>query len=196
MASIPVSAVLADDSKEQVRQSVTALVNAPAYRMMGTFTDLHTKKVCIVTLECIRPDKMDLRYEQEGHITMETIAIGKKVYARQGTDGKFRAMPGDAAAMLVQMQSSSFQTFKAFTSVALVGHETLNGIPISIYKLAGSLERASSNTEIWISDKSHLPLKADAVGSVPDQQHGGRLVRQHVATTFTYGSQLKITPPK
>ena len=185
----------ADDATEQVRQSYKALIDAPAYRMTGTYTDLHNNNSGIVTLEYVGPDAMEVRWEQQGHIVSETIAIGKNIYVRQGMDGKFKETPGDAAAIVSRMRSTSLESFKGISNVVFVGHVPVNGEPSSVYKYKAELEGAHSNAKVWISNKTHLPLRSDSSVSYPPVKRNGEIIQQHVIVTITYGSSLKLTPP-
>ncbi len=197
-AAMFTTCAFADDPVEAIKAATKAQNDAPAYRMKIVSTDPATKKVNTITLENVNPDKMHMKVEDGATTQMELVSDGQKTFMAQG-GGKMTEAPPQVAAMIVQSRKTA--TLDAITKMAqdvkFTGHDTVGGVPASVYSFSSDAMGMHSSTKLWISDKDHRPLKAEGEtkGQMQTGAPGGQEVNRQMAITFDYDPNIKITLP-
>ncbi len=85
-----------------------------------------------------------------------TIYDGSKIYVQ--VDGKWHNSPMTVQETIDQMNESRK---KAKSTCESAGSETVDGVAATVYTVHSVTERGISDTRLWVSDSSGLPLKAD-----------------------------------
>ena len=181
----------AQDPMDALKQSTQSLNDVPAYRMKIVSSNPTTKQTSTITMEKVNPDKMHMK--MEGPMAMELITDGHKTFMAQGGAPMTEA-PAQMAQMIVEANKTNSidMVTKMAKDVKLTGHETLGGVPASVYTFSSDMMGLHATNKMWISDKDHHPLKTEgeAKGSA-----GGQTVDQQTVVTFDYDPNIKITLP-
>ncbi len=192
------SVAWAADPKDDVVAAMKAQNDAPAYRMKMTSTDNSSKAVTSITLESVNPDGLHMKSEAGGVTTMELISDGKRTMMSQG-GGALQEAPAGMSAMIGQARkSATMETMiQAAKDVKLAGHESVNGVPATIYTFGTEMMGLQSTNKLWVSDKDHRPLKSEgeAHGDVQMGSQPGQKVDQKVAIAYEYDPSIKIVLP-
>ena len=183
----------AADPKADIVASMKAQNDAPAYRMKMTSTDPNTKAVTAITLESVNPDGMHMKTEAGGKVVMEMLTDGKRTLMSQG-GGDLQDAPPQVASMIGQARKTATMEamIQTATDVKVAGHETVNGVPTTVYTFATEMMGLHSTNKLWVSDKDHRPLKSEG------EAHGdmqGQKVDQVVAVAYDYDPSIKIVLP-
>lgn len=197
---LPLSAAFAggDDAKDALKKAQAARLDAPSVRMTMVFTDLSTNSVTSMIVDYVKPASGHMKVVVSGKPMTEMVTDGQKTFIRQG-DAPYREAPTNVGALMLQShQSAALEALIATSSdVKLVGHETLNGTPASIYTFKTTGLGLDTAVKLWIADSTSLPLKSESatkgemqVGSSP-----GREVNRTSTVQFEYDPMLKITLP-
>lgn len=197
---MPIGAAFAggDDAKDALKKAQAARLDAPAVRMTMVFTDLSTNSVTSMIVEYVKPSSGHTKVVVSGKPMTEMVTDGQKTFMRQG-DAPYREAPTNVGALMMQSRQSAALDALIDTSsdVKLLGHETINGTPASIYTFKTTRLGLDTTAKIWIADSTNLPLKSESethgemqVGSSP-----GREVNRTSTVTFEYDPTLKITLP-
>ncbi len=200
---VPVAALLAttfcatvraDDAKDALVAAEKAAKDTPAYRMKVTSTDPAKKVDTVMTVEVVNPDTMHLKSEMGGQPQMEVYSDGQKVFMSQA-GGAMQEAPAQIGAMMKQTrdQLSGGAMTKLAQNAKLVGHETVGGVPASVYTFDVDMMGMHVTSKEWVSDKDHRPLKVESVtkGSVAGQD-----VNQNTTATYEYDPSIKVVMPK
>ncbi len=185
------SGAFAQDPMDALKQSTQSLNDVPAYRMKIVSTNQATKQASTITMEKVNPDKMHMK--MDGPMAMELISDGQKTFMSQGGAPMTEA-PAQMAQMIVQ--ANKMNSVDAITKMAkdvkAAGHDTVGGIPATIYIFSSDMMGMHATNKMWISDKDHHPLKTEgeAKGSA-----GGQTIDQQTIITFDYDPNIKITLP-
>ena len=198
-AGISCTAVYADDATDAVVAAAKAAQDAPAYRMKVSSTDPTGAMATAMTLEIVNPDSVHMKSESGGMTQMELITDGKKTFMSQG-GGKLTEAPAQMAAVMKQAraQFSGDAVAKMAHDVKVTGHETVNGVPATIYSFNSDMMGMHSESKEWISDKDHRPLKieGETKGSMPGAAgQPGRSIDQKTTAIYEYDPSIKITLP-
>lgn len=184
---------LAADPKADVLAAMKAQNDAPAYRMTMSSADTNTNASTSIILESVKPDGMHLKSVAGGKVAMEMMTDGKRTLMSQA-GGELQEAPPAVAAMITQAKQTA--TMEAMIGQAkdikMVGHETVNGTPTSVYTFATDMMGINSTNKLWVSDKDHRPLKSEGEG------HGemaGQKVDQKVTVAYDYDPSIKIVLP-
>lgn len=182
-----------DDPMEALKKTQKAQLDAPASRMKVITTE-ENDKTSTVTIELVQPKMLHWTTENDGKVAMEMWADGQKTYMRQGPGGDIHESPIDLNSLITQArQSNTLETFiAAAQDLKLVGHETVDGAPASIYTFKSTAMGLNSSVKLWVSDSDNLPLKSEADTS---RELKGHTTSKKSVTTFEYGPSIKIVVP-
>ncbi len=196
-AGVFCATAFADDATDALVAAAKAAQDAPAYRMKLTSADATGTQNTTMTLEVVNPDGVHMKSEG-GAMTMELITDGKKVFMSQG-GGPLTEAPAQMGAIMKQAraQFSGDAVAKMAKNAKLTGHETVNGVPASVYTYDTDMMGMHSTSKEWISDKDHRPLKVEGEtkGTMPAAGQPGKTVDQKTSVTFEYDPSIKITLP-
>ena len=183
----------ADDPMDALKQATKAQSDAPAFRMKIISTDPTTKVANTITIEKVKPAKMHMKVEDGTSTKMELVSDGQKTFMSQG-GGKMQEAPPQVAAMIAQQGNTAAldAITKLAQNVKLDGHESVGGVPASIYTFTSDMMGMHSATKLWISDKDHRPLKAEGETT---GDRGGQKFDQQMAISFDYDPAITITLP-
>ena len=188
-----------DDPKAALKKAQAAQADAPTCRMTLTATDLDSQKVTVMTTEFVKPDSMHTRMEVNGNVRMEMLTDGKRTFMRQGVDTELQEAPAHVSNMLQSARRSlSLDTLmESAKDVKLIGHESVDGKPASVYGFTTELMGLATNTKVWVSDENSRPLKAeaDSHGELKIGARAGQKANTHAVTAFDYDPAIKITLP-
>ncbi len=188
-----------DDPKAALKKAQAAQTDAPTCRMILTATDLDSQKVTVMTTEFVKPDSMHTRMEVNGSVRMEMLTDGKRTFMRQGADTELQEAPAHVSNMLQSARRSlSLDTLmESARDVKLIGHESVDGKPASVYGFTTELMGLATNTKVWVSDENSRPLKAeaDSHGELKIGARAGQKANTHAVTAFDYDPAIKITLP-
>ena len=186
--------VRADDAKDALVAAEKAAKEAPAYRMKVTSTDPTTKAVTAMTVEVVNPESMHLKSEVGGQPQMEVYTDGKKVFMSQA-GSPMKEAPPQVGAMMKQMkeQVSGDAMSKLAQNAKIVGHETVGGVPASVYTFDADMMGMHMESKEWVSDKDHRPIKVESTtkGKVANQD-----VNQNTTVTYDFDPSIKVTMPQ
>jgi outer membrane lipoprotein-sorting protein len=182
-----------DDLMEALKKAQKAQLDAPAFRMKIVTTD-DNNKTSTVTIELVKPDMLHWATEDDGKMTVEMWADGKKTYMRQGPAGEIHESPINISSLITQArQSNTLETLiAAAQDLKFVGHENVNGAPASIYTFKSTAMGLDSSVKLWVSDADNLPLKSEADTR---RELKGHTTSKKSITTFEYGPSIKIIVP-
>ena len=176
-----------------------AVKSAPAYRMTVLSTDSDTKKTTTITMEMVNPNSFHMQQEEGGAVQMEIVTDGKTTYWRHGAGAKLELAPPAVSSMIATIREkiTADTAAEGFTNVKADGHETVGGVPTSVYTAEHDRMGLHTKTRMWVSDQDHLPLKTegDTSGETAIGNRPGRKVNRHTVATFDYDPSIKVTLP-
>ena len=172
--------------------------STPARRMIVTSVDAGKNETSVITMETVNPDSMHMKSESGGMTQIEVITDGNRVFMSHG-GGKLTEAPAQMAAMMKQTraQFSGDAMVKMAHNVKLAGHETINGVPASIYSFDSDMMGVHSDSREWISDSDHRPLKMEGTvtGNAKTGGKPGTGLDRKTSAVFEYDPSIKITLP-
>lgn len=187
------------DARAALKKAQAAQNDAMACRMTMTSTERDTGRVTVMTTEFVKPDAMHTRLEINGGTAMEMVTDGKRTFMRQGADPEMKEAPAHVSSTLLAARKNiSLDTLvDAGKGVKLLGHQTVRGVPASVYGFSSELTGVASETRVWVSDKDGCPVQAEAEsrGEVKTGAGIGRKTNSHSLTLFDYDPSIRITLP-
>ncbi len=199
-AGVVCTAAYADDATDAIVAAAKAAQDAPAYRMKVSSTDPTGAMSTNMTLEIVNPESVHMKQEMGGKTMMELVTDGTKVFMSQG-GGPLTAAPAQMGSIMKQAraQFSGDAVAKMAHDVKMTGHETVNGVPATIYSFNSDMMGLHSESKEWISDKDHRPLKIEGMTKGTVQTGGaagaGQAVNQKTTAVYEYDPSIKITLP-
>ena len=199
-AGIVCTGAYADEATDAIVAAAKAAQDAPAYRMKVTSTDATGAQSTNMTLEIVNPESVHMKSEAGGKTQMELITDGKKVFMSQGGSPMMEA-PAQMGAIMKQAraQFSGDAIAKMAHDAKMAGHETVNGVPATIYTFTSDMMGLHSESKEWISDADHRPLKIEGMTKGTVQSGGttgaGQSVNQKTSAVYEYDPAIKITLP-
>ncbi len=190
------------DEKEDFAFAQKALDTAPAYRATGVaVTPEGPGKV---VLEVARPDFARMKIEHNGKPDSEFITDGKRTVVSESGGAYKEASTEQAAPLAVCRRQMSVvaETSDDFTHkvarMKAAGHETINGVPTSLYTGDDTAMGLHVEVKFWISDDKHLPVRwvYKAHGKLKiDPQDEGDPIEADLTVDFDYPPSIEIAMP-
>jgi outer membrane lipoprotein-sorting protein len=198
-ATVFAATVRADDAQDLLKQAQSAMLNAPAMRMTVDSVERTKNRTLHMVLEIVNPDKMHMVMTVNGKVASEVISDGQKTVMRND-DGAFHPLPGNIGEMVMNARKSASLNGVAemAANLKLLGHEDVNGTPASVYAFDTNTTGLTGTSKVWLSDKSHLPLKAERHSQGETKLSGGSpgvKVDRDATITYEYDPSIKITLP-
>lgn len=187
-----------NEAKQAVLESQKALHDARAYRIRTTATDLDSKRVTVMTVDIVNPDRLRMHMEEGGQVKMELVTDGKKAFIRRGAEGDFAEAPPSVAGMVANARRlSSMEAVQQASNVKMVGHEEVGGTASSVYTFDVEVMGMRSTSKLWVSDKDHLPLRreGESHGEVKLGADPGQKTNRSSTSTYDYDPSIKVTLP-
>ena len=200
---------------EELAIAQKALDTAPAFRVTSTGSSSMTEGMNSSVVEVIRPDLMRVRVEMNGKVNFESFTDGKKtVVSEEGAP--YKEAPPELITLLASTRSqlsivasNNDDLSHKVGQMKFAGHETINGVPASLYsgeetdKPTDANERMPmrdmhNKVKIWISDRDHRPLQAEwnMDGTMQMEPAAkGEPFKQEMKLTFEYDPAMKISLP-
>jgi outer membrane lipoprotein-sorting protein len=177
-------AAASGDAKQALLAVMKNMLTAGPYRAKSTTTG--GAKPVETTAEVILPDRFHVSINNQ-----EFIIIGKTTYMQQG--GKWGVFPMDVGSIVTGLIGTlTADQENDISNVKVVGPDTLNGIPTTVYLYDSSATisgiTAKSTVKMWVDNAKNLPIQQQVDG----EANG---VKSTTMQTITYDPSIKIEDP-
>jgi hypothetical protein len=148
-------------------------------------------------LEFVSPDRYHMTRESElpgrAAVKQETIIVGGEAWIKMG-DAPWQRFPGNLGETIAQLRNTKVvEELSKAMDVKLIGPETLDGSPTTVYQYNIGEAGSSVTSKVWVGDTDHLPHKQE---SNADMNLGGRQVQTKTVVAYSdYGANIKIERP-
>jgi outer membrane lipoprotein-sorting protein len=171
--------------KDAVQTAYKKFADAKFYHSVTT--SKNSMATIETELDFNAPDRIWIKNKMPNMVS-EVIAIGTDSYSRLN-DGKWTKMPAGQALNINDMRGKMMNdAVAAMKDFEAAGKESVNGKDTLVYTF-NSTYGGESNSKIWVSTASGLPLKVDTDGS-----YGGTKVQ--ISIIYDYDKETKIEAPK
>ncbi len=192
-------ALVGGSAMDAITAAYQASAAAKSYRAQSTVTGENSS--IMNSYEIVKPDRLHVTTNIKGR-TSERIYIGPNTYARANAGEWIKSTdPADANQLMKQFGADAAaiaESTKNMTEAKVVGPETLNGKPMTVYqynllfKVNDAGANSTSITKLWVgADK--LPYKLESDGST---NITGAPTTSHTVTLYSdYNADIKIDAP-
>jgi hypothetical protein len=195
MTAVEATATTAPDTASQPGGEAVLLKALKAAQKAGpyrTTTMVESPSGSItVTGEIIPPDRIHLSNNFGGQ-SSETTIIGSRLWTKAGDTWTEAPSSPQITQTLDQFAKDPESLGVKITNVKLVGQDTVNGTPASVYSYDSSFgegaDAYTANAKIWIGVANGLPLKQESTGAP-----GG--VKSKTTQVIVYDPSITIEPP-
>lgn len=180
--------VSADDASEAFKEVIDAQMKAKSYRARMTLPT--GNETFINTIEFVAPDKMRIVNKSS-----EMIIVPEGTYIKPA-GGEWKKSPVNMSGNIGELRSSGFNdSFLKDSQVRLVGSDTLDGEPMTVYEIIydSPETKIKSKTLIWVSRSDKLPRKVEVEGEVGKSESGGE--SKTIIEYTDYNAPIEITAP-
>ncbi|HWN98017.1 MAG TPA: hypothetical protein VNS63_01975 [Blastocatellia bacterium] len=175
-----------DNPVDVLSRAINAQLEAKSFRAR-MLTSIDGGKESTRMVECVAPDRFHITGDQD-----EMIMAGGNVYMKN-PGGEWTRLLFDPTEMMNQIRDSKrLDEIRKSTDVALVGADTVEGVPTLVYRYSMKDPfgmKFTSNCKMWVGLTDSLPRKMEVEGEF------NKMKTKSVVTYYDYGADVKIEPP-
>ena len=138
-------------------------------------------------VECVAPDRFHIFGDQD-----EMVLAGGNIYMKS-PGGEWTRLLFDATEMMNKIRDTKqLDEIRKSTDVALVGADTVEGVPTLVYSYSMKNPFGMSftnNCKMWVGLADSLPRRMEVEGEFNKQKS------RSLVTYYDYGADIKIEPP-
>ncbi|MDP9100050.1 MAG: sel1 repeat family protein [Verrucomicrobiota bacterium] len=186
-----------DAAVDAIKKAIQVEREVTAYRIKESKTDLvQNIRETQITTEIVNPDQVHVIEEVNGELDRESLTDGKRLFVREGPQGELKEEARDAANKIKQLREDAMTSApKPRDDVQLTGHETFDGVAVSVYTWKSfALYGITKTLRIADKDNRLIDERGEAKGEFP-------FLKQtiHVDAswhkTYEYDPSIKIALP-
>jgi hypothetical protein len=175
-----------DNPIDVLSRAISAQLEAKSFRAR-MLTAIDSGKESTRMVECVAPDRFHITGDQD-----EMIMAGGNVYMKS-PGGEWTRLLFDPTEMMNQIRDTKqLDEIRKSTDVALVGDDTVEGVPTLVYRYSMKDPfgmRFTGNCKMWVGLTDSLPRKMEVEGEF------NKMKTRSVVTYYDYGANIRIEPP-
>ena len=169
---------------DALTKAMTAQLNARSFRARSDRPGQETSTI----IEFVAPDRLHVTSDED-----EIIIVGANAWDRK-PGGEWQKFPMDVSQLMASIRDpEAIQAIRQNAEVKLVGPDTLDGMPMTVYEYTIRNIRDPGTTEhskTWIAVADSLPRRKETEINANNQTVRARM------TYFDYNADIQIAPPK
>lgn len=171
---------------DALTKSINAQLSARSFRarLDSTFNDQEMAR----TIEFVAPDRFHMTGEHD-----EMIIANGQAWARLN-GGAWQLQAVDVSQIIASVRDSkAVDALRKSTDVTLIGPDTLDGKPMTVYEYTTRIAAGkgiTSHAKAWISTADDLPRRIETEAEINGKPSKATI------TYFDYDADIHIEPPK